>query len=60
MLAVGSAALSTRRACERSVGYDELRSDESKLSGSGAWMRSRTCEASNKSSVVGLQKIPSV
>src|SRR5579863_3795294 len=32
--AVGFAALSTRRACEMSVGYDELRSDESNVSGS--------------------------
>jgi hypothetical protein len=53
--ALGIASLSTRRACEMSVGYDELRSDEISVSGSGAWMRSRTCAASVKSNVVGLR-----
>jgi hypothetical protein len=53
----GIAALRTRRECEMSEGYDEHRSDESKVSGSGALMRSRICAASDRSSVVGLEKI---
>ena len=53
--ALGIPSLSTRRACEMSVGYDELRSDEISVSGSGAWMRSRTCAANVKSNVVGLR-----
>src|SRR6266702_3959963 len=32
----GAAISSTRRACKSSVGYDELRSDDSNVSGSGA------------------------
>ena len=53
----GFAAPRTRRACEMSVGYDEDRSDESKVSGRGASMRSRICAASDRSRVVGLERI---